>query len=308
MQEHELIIIGAGIAGVSAAIYAKRAGLNPVLFEKTAIGGQLLFVDKIENYPGLKLDAKGYELVDILSNSVKDLSLKVISEEISDISQNGEKIILTSSKDKYQAKALIAATGAQWRKLGCKGEAEFSGKGVSFCAVCDGFFFKQKEVAVIGGGNTAVEEALYLSEICKKVYLVHRRDSLRAVDYLQKQLFAKDNIEVIWNSSVFSIEGNHLVEKIILSSKDGGKKEIALQGVFIAIGVKPSTQLFSKLIDRDDFGFIITDDEMKTSNKAVYACGDCRKRPLRQLITAASEGATAALSAYRFLRDAYISA
>ena len=193
-------------------------------------------------------------------------------------------------------------------RLGVKGEDRLLGKGVSYCAVCDGFFFKGKDVVVAGGGNTAVEEALYLAEITNKVTLIHRRKELRAVDYLQKKLFARENIEVIFSSVVTEVKGRDLVEEIIIENiDDKQQRSIKISGLFIAIGIKPNTDFFRDIISLDEKGFIVTDEEMQSSSRFVWSCGDCRKRPLKQLITAASEGAVAALSVYKYLRGRYIS-
>ena len=188
MDKFELAIIGGGIAGISCALYAKRAGLEPVLFEKTALGGQLLYIDRIDNYPGLNLNTEGTKLLETLAASLKGLNIKVVQESLESINLEGKTIKLNLTSSIYEAKSSVIATGANFKKLKIDGEEKFSGRGVSWCAVCDGFFFKEREVAVVGGGNTAVEEAIYLSGICKKVFLIHRRKQLRALDYLQKEL------------------------------------------------------------------------------------------------------------------------
>ncbi|MCF7907497.1 MAG: FAD-dependent oxidoreductase [Candidatus Omnitrophica bacterium] len=304
----DLIIVGAGIAGVSAAIYAKRSGLDFLIFEPQAVGGQLLLMQDIDNYVGIGLGLKGVQMAQTLVKTLDDLEIEVINERISKAEFEKDQVIFQSEDATYIAKTAIIATGASFKKLGLAKEAKFTGKGISYCAVCDGFFFKGKDVAVVGGGNTAVEEALYLSDIANKVTLIHRRDKLRSLDYLQKQLLAKDNVEIAYNSVVVEPKGKELLEEIIIEdnlTKD--KRTIALQGLFVAIGINPATEIFKELVARDDKGFIITDQEMKSSCDLVWACGDCRKRPLKQLITAASEGATAALSAYKHIKGHYIS-
>lgn len=307
-KKTELAIIGAGIAGVSAAIYAKRSGLDFVLFEAAAVGGQLLLMEGIDNYPGLEMGTKGRDLAANLSRTLSDLEINIVKEEIKKIDINPETVELHADEGIYTTKSVIIATGASFKRLGAEGEARFSGKGVSYCAVCDGFFFKGKEVAVIGGGNAAVEEALYLAEIAKKVILIHRRDKLRSLDYLQKELFSKDNVEVIFDSVVQQINGETVVSEVkVQNVKAQDTKTLPVQGVFVAIGVNPNTMFFSESISLDDKGFIITDEQMQTSSKLIWACGDCRKRPLRQLITAASEGAISAIGAYRLLKGHYIS-
>lgn len=307
-KEIELAIIGAGIAGVAAAVYAKRSGLEFLLFEAKGLGGQLLLMENIDNYIGLKAGTKGRELAENLIEALKDLAIDITNEEISKVELEEKKVILHTSEHVYSAKGTIIATGANFAKLGFKGEAKFLGKGVSYCAVCDGFFFKGKDVVIVGGGNTAVEEALYLAEITNKVTLIHRRNELRAMEYLKKQLLAKDNIEVIFESVVKEARGDNFLKEVIIESVGNRKSQaLAAAGLFVAIGIKPHTEIFKDVVSREEKGFIVTDEEMQSSVAFVWACGDCRKRPLKQLITAASEGAIAALSAYKYLRGHYIS-
>jgi len=306
-KEIELAIIGAGIAGVAASVYAKRAGLEFCIFEAKGVGGQLLLMEGIDNYVGLKTGTKGRELVENLTKALKDLKIDVTGEEISKVELEEKKVILHTPEHVYSAKGAIIATGANFAKLGFKGEAEFLGKGVSYCAVCDGFFFKGKDVVVVGGGNTAVEEALYLAEIVNKVTLIHRRNELRAMEYLKKQLLAKDNIEVVFDSVVKEAKGDNLLKEVAIESVKNRKSQtLVAAGLFVAVGIKPNTEIFKDVVSQEK-GFIITDEEMRSSVGFIWACGDCRKRPLKQLITAASEGAIAALSAYKYLKGQYIS-
>ncbi|MCK4916713.1 MAG: thioredoxin-disulfide reductase [Candidatus Omnitrophica bacterium] len=304
----ELVIIGAGIGGVSAAVYAKRSGLDFIIFEPNAVGGQLLLMENIDNYVGLPLGTKGTDLAETLTNTLKDLDINIIKEEVIDFSIENNIVQLKTNNNLYIAKSIIIATGASFKKLNVKGEEVFSGKGVSYCAVCDGFFFRGKKVAVVGGGNTAVEEALYLSEIADKVILIHRRDELRALDYLKSELFEKSNIEVMFNSNISEIKGNDLLEELIVqNSLTGEAQSVQLQGLFIAVGIEPNTKIVKDIVNKDEGGFIITDEQMRTNIKTIWACGDCRKRPLKQLITAASEGATATIGVYKYLKGHYIS-
>lgn len=306
-KEIELAIIGAGIAGVAASVYARRAGLEFCIFEARGVGGQLLLMEDIDNYVGLKTGTKGRELAENLNKTLKDLKIDITNEEISKVELGEKKVILHTSERVYSAKGAIIATGANFAKLGFKGEAEFLGKGVSYCAVCDGFFFKGKDVVIVGGGNTAVEEALYLAEIANKVTLIHRRNELRAMEYLKKQLLAKDNIEVVFDSVVKEARGDNLLKEVVIESAKNGKSQtLAAAGLFVAIGISPNTEIFKDIVSQEK-GFIITDEEMQGSVDFIWACGDCRKRPLKQLITAASEGAIAALSAYKYLKGHYIS-
>jgi thioredoxin reductase (NADPH) len=304
-----LAIIGAGIAGASAAIYAKRAGLDFTLFEPGPLGGQLLLMESVDNYTGVKLGTKGHELAKNLEDTLSKLDIEIAREEITKFEISGKEIKIHSEENVFSFKSAIIATGASFKKIGIEGEEGLTGKGVSYCAICDGFFFRNKIVAVVGGGNSAVEEALYLSNICSKVYLIHRRGELRAIDYLQKELFSKKNVEVIFNASIKELKGNDLLDAIIVRNVNTNEdKSIPLNGLFVAIGVKPNTEFLKNAITLDDLGFILTDQEMKTNHDFIFAVGDCRKRPLRQLITAAAEGSIAALSAYKYLKGGYVSA
>jgi len=307
MIEKELAIIGGGIAGCSVSLYTKRFGLDFFLFEEKIIGGQLFLIEKIENYPGIE-EIKGYEFAKRLEKMIEDLGIEVKKEKVIKLEIKEKEILLYSDKERYLFKGLIVATGSSFKKLKVKGEEEFLGKGVSFCAVCDGFFFKDRTVCVVGGGNTACEEAFYLSQITNKVFLIHRRDKLRAVDYLQKKIFKKNNIEVLFNKTVKEIKGKQNVEEVIL--EDVETKELSslkLSAVFVAIGTKPNTEFLKGIVSLDEKGFIFTNEEMQTSLEFIWACGDCRRRPLRQLITSASEGAISAISAYKHLKGQYIS-
>jgi len=310
MKENtSLAIIGSGIAGVGAAIYAKRAGLSFTLFEPGPVGGQLLLMESVDNYIGVKPGTKGYELAKSLSDALSELNIEINREEISQLKISGKKIEMATQENSFSFQSAIIATGASFKKLGVEGEERLIGKGVSYCAICDGFFFRNKIVAVVGGGNTAVEEALYLSNICQKVYLIHRRSELRAVDYLQKELFSKKNVEVIFDSVISELNGADLLEAVnVKNVNTNEKKSIPLNGLFIAIGVKPNTGFVSETVKLDESGFILTDEEMRTNFDFIFAVGDCRKRPLRQLISAAAEGSIAALSAYKYLKGGYVSA
>lgn len=304
----ELAIIGAGIAGIAAAIYAKRIGLEFLIFEAKGLGGQLLLTENIDNYVGLRLGTKGRDLAKNLAKSLDDLGIVITNSEILKVTVQGDKVILGSSQCIYSVNSLIIATGATFAKLGVAGEDNFLGRGVSYCAVCDGFFFKGKDVIVVGGGNTAVEEALYLAEIANKVTLINRRDKLRAVDYLQKKLFSQKNIEPIFNSVIKEVKGSEFLEGMVIENvKDKQQHSIAASGLFIAIGINPNTGFLNNIISLDQKGFIITDETMQSSSRLIWACGDCRRRPLKQLITAAAEGAIAAVGAYKHNRGHYIS-
>lgn len=305
----DLAIIGGGIAGVSAAVYAKRAGLDFCLFEPKAIGGQLLLMETVDNYTGISLGTKARNLAVLLKDTLKELQIEIMHEEISKFEISGKQTSLSTYENSFIAKAVIIAAGASFKKLGISREEELTGRGVSYCAICDGFFFKNKTVAVIGGGNTAVEEAIYLSNICSKVYLIHRRKELRAIEYLQKELLRKGNVEFVFDTVIEELTGTDCLTGVGIKNTITGKVDtLSLNGLFIAIGVNPNTEVFKNVIPLDESGFITTDEEMKTNHNFIWAAGDCRKRPLRQLVTAASEGAIAAVSAYKYLKGGYISA
>ncbi len=303
----DLVIVGAGIAGVSAAVYAKRSGLNFKIFEAKAVGGQLFYMEKIDNYIGLELGSTGADLAQQLTNTLANLEIPVEKDAVKAIKRQKNSFLLSTAKGKEKTKAIIIAAGAFFKKLGIKDEARLTGSGVSYCAVCDGFFFKNKDVAVVGGGNTAVEDALYLSNLAKSVTLIHRRDRLRALDYLQKNIKNRDNIRIFYSHTLKELKGNEKLEEVVLEDKQGKKAKLAVQGLFIAVGVSPNTDFCTDLVSKDKNGFILTDQKMKTSDDLIWACGDCRQRPLRQLITAASEGATASIEVYKKIRESYLS-
>lgn len=297
---HDLIIIGGGPAGLSAAIYALRAKLDVILIEKLGIGGQIALSDVIENYPGYR-SISGSELMSKFENHAKDFGLKTEIATIGHIIDAGNrKITKTDSKD-FESKAVIIASGAQPKKLGVKGENEFTGRGVSYCATCDGPFYNGKDIVVVGGGDTAVKEALYLSKIANKIYLVHRRDRLRAEKIMQEKLLSNPKVEFLWNSAVDEISGREMgVERISVRNIQTNKKsELKAEGIFVFVGITPETGFVD--VKKDEGGFIITNDRMETSIKGVFAAGDCRNTPLRQVATAVGDGAIAAISAEEYI-------
>ncbi|MDD5583617.1 MAG: FAD-dependent oxidoreductase [Candidatus Omnitrophica bacterium] len=304
----DLIVMGGGIAGVSAAMYAKRAGLKAVIFEPGVIGGQLLFMENVDNFPGVAMGTKGRDFALRLEQTLRDFEIKVNREAIREIRLQKNGVEVVGNDSAYAASGLIVATGASFKKLGLNNEERLLGRGVSYCAICDGFFFKNKDVAVVGGGNSAVEEALYLANLCRKVTLIHRKSSLRALDYLQEEIRTLPNVEIIFNSTIKEIKGGDFLEQIVIENVTEGRTQtLRCNGMFIAIGVSPNTELLKNIVSADENGFITTNEEMKTSCDYIWSCGDCRKRPLRQLITAASEGAIAAVSAYKHIKGHYIS-
>ena len=301
----KLIILGSGPAGYSAGIYAARAGLDPVLITGLEIGGQLTTTTDVENWPGDHDDLQGPDLMERMKNHAEKFDVKIINDHIEQVNVKDKPIELKGI-DTYLAESLIIATGASAEYLGIESEEKFLGRGVSACATCDGFFYKDKEVAVIGGGNTAAEEALYLSNICSKVHLIHRRDSLRAEKILQDRIFSKEKekkIEIHWNSQLQEVIGDELVSKIILDSG----KELNLEGVFIAIGHKPNTDMFIDQLDMKN-GYISINSGLggnvtQTSVDGVFAAGDVADSVYRQAITSAGFGCMAALDAQKFLEE-----
>ena len=307
-NKEKVIIIGSGAAGLSAAIYAARANLKPLVIEGIQPGGQLTITTDVENYPGYADVVQGPWMMEQMRLQAEKVGARIISDIVTSVDfKKQNKIINLDSGKTLETQTVIITTGAQAKWLGLKSENDFNGKGVSACATCDGFFYKNKEVAVVGGGNTAVEEALYLSNICSKVTLIHRRDELRSEKILEKRLFNKDNIKVIWNNVVSEIKGNENgVNAIELSSTVSKKTEIInVDGVFIAIGHSPSTEAFSGVLDMDDEGYIIAlkPGTCLTNIDGVFAAGDCVDKVYRQAVTAAGMGCMAALDAEKWIQN-----
>ena len=300
MDIYDIAIIGSGPAGLTAGIYGSRSGLKCVVFEKMAVGGIPLITAEIENYPGV-LKTSGFELMSLMEKQCRELGCEIITEEIFSIEKDGN-IFIIKGKESYKAKSIIAATGSNWRKLEVPGEKELTGKGVSYCATCDGPFFRNEVIAVVGGGNTACEEALYLTKFANKVYIIHRRDELRATKIIQKRLKEEPKIEMVWDSVVDKINGVDKVESLtIRNKKTNSISELKVGGVFIFIGLIPNSKLFDGICDMDDRGFLLSKDDLSTNTPGLFVAGDVRNTPLRQVVTAASDGAIAAFSAEKFL-------
>ena len=303
---HKLIVLGSGPAGYTAALYAARSNLQPALITGVEVGGQLTTTTEVENWPGGHAELQGPELMMQMAEHVERFEASIVNDHIHTAKLSKDALILMGDQAEYSCDALIIATGASAKYLGLESEEHFKGKGVSACATCDGFFYRGQEVAVIGGGSTAVEEALYLSNITKKVYLVHRRDQLRAEKILQDRLLAKDNIEPIWNSQLEEVLGDDSgVTGMVIKSNDGDKNTIDLSGVFIAIGHTPNTGIFSDQLDMEN-GYIKilsgTDGNATATNMpGVFAAGDVADHIYRQAITSAGFGCMAALDAERYL-------
>lgn len=293
---YDLIIVGGGPAGLTAGIYAVRFGLNTIILEKSEISGQIALADMVENYPGFPA-ISGLELMEKYKSHAQEIGVETKITEVLSIRDEGKKKIVSTDSGEFESKAVIIATGANPKHLNVPGEKEFISKGVSYCAICDGPFFKNKTVVVVGGGNSAIADALLLSKIAKKVYLIHRRDKLRAVKILQDRAFNATNIEFILNACILEIIGNtegiRRVEKIVVKDlKSGELQELATDGVFIYIGIHPKTEIID--VEKNEEGFIRTDRFLETSRKGIYAVGDCRDTPLWQLVAAVRDGALAA--------------
>lgn len=297
----DVAIVGAGPAGITAAIYALRAGIDVTVFEKNIYGGQTSIIENIENYPGF-LRISGPDFSNALYEQAKNFGAKFVFSEVTDVDfSSEEKILKTSSGKTISAKSVIISNGLKRRTLGCIGEKEFFGKGVSYCATCDGAFFKDKSVAVVGGGNTALEDALYLSNICKNVAIIVRKNTFRAENILVQSVNNTENISVIFESNVKKIIGEKVVQKITIENKNFEISEIKIDGVFIAIGYEPDSKIYQGKIKIDDYGYFVAGEDCETSVEGVFVAGDCRAKPLRQIATAISDGAVAGSSASKFV-------
>ena len=297
----DLIIVGAGTAGLSAAIYGVRAGKSVLVLEGAAYGGQIINTPEIENYPGIK-KISGFEFATNLYNQAKELGAEIRFEKVLSVQEkNGRKIVVTKDKE-YEAKAVILATGAKNRNLGIEKEQELVGKGVSYCATCDGMFYRGKLVAVNGGGNTAVEDATFLSEYVEKVYVIHRRDSFRADKAEVDRLVAKKNVELVLNSTIKALESDASgLTGILVVDKDGKERQIQVDGLFVAIGQAPDNEAFRNEVDLDSKVYISAGEDCSTKTAGIFTAGDCRTKAVRQLATAASDGAVAALAAVNYI-------
>ena len=298
---YDIIIVGAGPAGLTAAIYARRASKKVLVLEAKNYGGQIINTLDIENYP-VERHISGFDFATKLYNQAKDLGAEIIFEKVIEIKDNKEKEVITT-KNKYTTKTIILATGSENRKLGLDNEDELIGKGISYCATCDGAFYKNKDVAVVGGGNTALEDALYLSDIANKVYLIHRRDEFRGVESTLNLLKEKKNVEFIYNSNITKIISEDRLNSIEITNKDGSIKEINISGLFIAIGRIPENQNFEKIMKMDKAGYIIAGENCNTNIPGIFVAGDNRTKEVRQLVTATSDGAVSATEAIKYINN-----
>lgn len=292
---YDIIIIGAGPAGLTSALYALRANKKVLVLEAKSYGGQIVNAHCVENYPGIP-KISGFDLATGLYNQVKELGMEYKNETVIRITE--DKKVITNA-DTYEAKAIIIATGAENRKLNLDKEIELTGKGISYCATCDGNFYRKKVVAVAGGGNTAVEDAIYLSDIAEKVYVIHRRESFKAEDRYVEELKQKENVEILFNYQIVNLNENGKLESIDIKNADGDIKTIDVRGLFIAVGQEPNNAVFADIINLDKFGYIESEDGVHTNIKGIYVAGDARVKELRQLTTAVSDGSIAATIAIK---------
>ncbi|MCX7774074.1 MAG: thioredoxin-disulfide reductase [Clostridia bacterium] len=301
---HDVVIVGGGPAGFTAALYTARAKLDTLLIEKAFYGGQMATTNEMENYPGFEEPISGSELASRMANQARRFGAEIIQDEVKGLMLNETVKTIETAKGAHHAKTVILCMGASPKELGLPQEQKLRGSGVSYCATCDGAFFKGRQVAVVGGGDTACEDALYLSRFCSKVTVIHRRDALRAVKTLQEAVFSNPKIEIVWDTAVEDILGDMGVEGLKLKNlKTGVQSEIAVNGVFVAIGIEPRTSLVKDMVKLNANGYIVTDERMQTSIPGVYAAGDIREKPLRQVITAASDGAVAAYMAEKHISE-----
>lgn len=300
---YDIIIIGSGPAGLSAAIYAQRACLDTIVIEKNGIsGGQVLNTWEVDNYPGFP-GVTGFELSRQFREHANTLGARVVQDEVVQVELSGNVKKVVCEEETYEARCVILASGAHHRTLEVPGEEELRGAGVSYCATCDGAFFRGRTVAVVGGGDAALEDAIFLARMCEKVYIVHRRDKLRGAKRLQERLQALENIEFVWNSETVAIEGKAQVEALRLrQTKTGEEKRLDVDGVFIAVGIAPESELYAGQLELDEQGYIRADESGQTSVPGVFAAGDVRTKALRQILTAASDGANCVASAERYLQ------
>lgn len=300
---YDIIIIGSGPAGLSAAIYAQRACLDTIVIEKNGIsGGQVLNTWEVDNYPGFP-GVTGFELSRQFREHANKLGARVVQDEVVQVELSGNVKKVVCEEETYEARCVILASGAHHRTLEVPGEEELRGAGVSYCATCDGAFFRGRTVAVVGGGDAALEDAIFLARMCEKVYIVHRRDKLRGAKRLQERLQALENVEFVWNSETAAIEGDGQVEALRLrQTKTGEERRLDVEGVFIAVGIAPESELYAGQLELDEQGYIRADESGQTSVPGVFAAGDVRTKALRQILTAASDGANCVASAERYLQ------
>ncbi len=305
-MRYDVIIVGAGPAGLSAAIYSARGGLKTAIFEKAMVGGQINVTDEVENYPGFEEPLSGFDLTEKMHKQAERFGADFIEEEITAIGLEGLCKIVETVENKYRAKSVIICTGAHPRRLNVPGEEQFTGRGVSYCATCDGALYRDKVVAVVGGGDSAIEEGIFLTRFAKKVYVIHRRDSLRAQKIIQERAFKNPKMEFLWDTVVQEIRGENKVQELeIYNRKTNQVSHLPVDGIFIYVGILPNNELLESRLQLDNAGFAITDENMHTNIPGIYAAGDIRHTVLRQVVTATSDGAIAAWSAEKWIIENY---
>ena len=299
---YDIIIVGAGPAGLTAAIYAGRANKKVLVLEAKTYGGQIINTPDIENYP-VEEHISGFNFATKIYNQAKNLGAEIVFEKVIEIKDLGKEKEVVTNKNTYKTKTIILATGSENRKLGLPNEDELVGKGISYCATCDGAFYRKKTVAVVGGGNTALEDALYLSNLVEKVYLIHRRDEFRGEETTVNKLKEKANVEFIYNSNVTKLNANERLESIEVTNKDGSIQTINVDGLFVAVGRIPENQNFAKVINLDESGYIVAGEDCHTNIDGIFVAGDNRVKEVRQLVTATSDGAIAATEAIKYINQ-----
>jgi len=303
MSRYEVIIIGGGPGGLTAGLYASRAGLKTLLFERGMFGGQIVNARQVDNYPGFPAGISGAELASLMHQQAIKYGLETITTEVTAI-EPGPTYNVVITGGNFEAEAIIIAAGSEYRKLGVPGEEKLLGRGVSYCATCDAFFFRDQDVAVVGGGDTAITDALELSEHASRVYIIHRRDQLRAGQALQKLAFAQPKLKPIWDTVVDEVAGEDKLSGLRLRNvKTNETTNLQVSGVFVAVGLEPNSQCFAGIVDTDEAGNIKTNELMATSAPGIFAVGDIRKNSARQVTSAVGDGATAAISAFKYLRE-----
>jgi thioredoxin reductase (NADPH) len=301
---YEVIIVGGGPGGLAAGLYTSRARLSTLLIESALFGGQMITTEMIENYPGFPQGITGDELSRLMEEQAKKFGMETVTEEVVKVSLEGEMKVIQTHESTYYCEALIICTGTEYRKLGVPGEKEFAGKGVSYCATCDGAFFQDSQIIVVGGGDSALTEALFLTKFVKELTIIHRRDALRGTKIYQERVLANPKIKFLWNSIVQEIKGDSVVRSIVVKNvKSGQTKEFETDGAFLFVGLIPRTQFLKGVVQMDGGGYILTNEDCETSAKGIFAVGDCRKKLLRQISTAVGDGATAAFAAEKYLES-----
>lgn len=299
---YDVLIAGGGPAGLTAGIYLARAGFNPVIFERSFAGGQMAISSTIENYPGYNEDIPGAVLANSMKQQCLRMGCEILAQDVTSMELRGDIKKFKTNKGEYEAPAVILATGAVPRHIGVDGEDRLIGSGVSFCATCDGNFFRDRPVAIIGGGNTALEDALFMAKLCPKVYLIHRRDQFRGQHKLIEMVRGLPNVEILTPYVPIKIEGKFSVDKLIVEeAQTGDKKELDVAGVFMAVGQIPKTELVKEILDLDPAGYIVADESCKTNIRGVFCAGDVRTKTVRQIVTATSDGAVASIAAEEYL-------